>query len=48
MPVRQQALDGAVTLLPGIRTNVLKSSEEEWKMESHINFMLFIPCIIDN
>jgi len=48
MPVRQQALDGEVTLLPGIRTNLLKTSEEERKMESHINFILFIPCIIDN
>jgi hypothetical protein len=48
MPVRQKLLDGEVTLLPGIQTNLLKSSEEERKMESHINFILFSPCIIDN
>jgi hypothetical protein len=48
MPVRQQALDGEVTLLPGIRINLLKSSEEERIMESHINCLLFIPCIINN
>jgi len=48
MPVRQQTLDGEVTLLPGIQTNLLKSSEEERKMESHTNFILFIPCVINN
>jgi len=48
MPVRQQALDGEVTLFPGIQTHLLNSSEGETKMESHTNFILFIPCIINN
>jgi hypothetical protein len=43
MPVRQQALDGEVTLLPGIQINLLKNSEEERIMASHINCILFIP-----
>jgi hypothetical protein len=36
MPVRKQALDGEVTLLPGISTNLLKSSKDENTMESRI------------